>query len=123
MKRLFLYTLLVLSLVSCGQRYEDFAIEGTVVDYQLCTNFPDLGYAVEISAPDSIGADYLASDSVIHHNVVVIYRADQILKDKQHISARIYLDPEFSRSECYYHYTQSLGEVPEACFTKLKVLD
>lgn len=119
MKHLRLLPLLLL-LAACNN-YDDFAFSGTVIDHELCTSLMDMGYAVQLDDPDSVGGDYLASDNKVYHNVVVCYQPDQIVKLNERISGRIYLDPNHSKAYCNYNYRNSTGEVPEARFTQLKI--
>lgn len=107
----------VLLLAACNS-YDDFDFTGTVVDYEECMG-SSIGYAVSLTSPDTIGGNYNARDGETYGNVVVIYGADRILKANSSISGRIYLDPNFSKTECSIHYTDN--DVPEAVFTKLKV--
>ena len=108
----------LLLLAACSN-YEDFEFTGKVVYYEICNGISDLGYAVTLSAPDSIGGEYTTRERGTYQNVVVIYGADRLLKANSNISGRIYLDPNFSKAECSIHYTDR--DVPEAVFTKLKV--
>lgn len=113
--------LVALLFVSCKD-YDDFDFSGQVIDVELCTNIQDVGYAVELASPSDLGGDYLADDSLVHHNVVVIYGADRRLKSNQHISGKIYLDNNYSKATCSYHYSgRRVDGVQEACFTKLEV--
>lgn len=109
---------LVVLLSSCV-KHDDFDITGTVVDYEECNGIMEMGYAVELSSPDSIGGDYTTHDHQTFHNVVVVYGADRILKENSKISGRIYIDNNYSESTCNYHYRDR--DVPEAVFTKLQV--
>ena len=105
-------------LFAACNNYEDFDFTGKVIDYEECTG-SSFGYAVTLTSPDTIGGDYHTRDGKDYQNVVVIYGADRILKANSNISGRIYLDPNFSKTECTWHYTDR--NVPEAVFTKLKV--
>lgn len=107
----------ILLLAACSN-HDDFEFTGTVVDYEQCDG-SSFGYAVSLTSPDTIGGDYQSTDGNIYHNVLVIYGADRLLKANSTISGRIYLDPNYSRTECSFHYTDR--DVPEAVFTKLKV--
>lgn len=121
MKKLFLITLAVataFSLDSCKD-HDDFEFSGVVIDYEMCTSLMDMGYAVQLSTPDSVGGEYLASDGMKYKNVVVVYRADRMLHDKDSIGGRIYWDLGHSETECNYHYRESTGDVPEASFSKI----
>ena len=113
--------LLALAFAGCKDNYDDFEFSGTVVAMETCTSMNDLGYAVSLSNPTDIGGDYKVSENETHHNVVVVYRADRMLKNHDHISGRIYLDPNHSKALCNYNYRSTTGDVPEACFTQLKV--
>lgn len=103
---------------SC-QNYDDFEFTGTVIDYEECTVIPDLGYAIALTTPDSIGAHYTTRTMAEYDNVVVVYGADRLLSENDKVSGRIYLDPNYSKSECYFHIQR---DAPEAHFTKLKVI-
>lgn len=98
--------------------YDDFAFTGTVVDYELCTSVMDLGYAVQLTSPDTVGGRYMTRDSAWFDNVVVVYDSPEPLKKNSKISGRMYMDPRYSRAECNFHYDR---EIPEARFSKLKV--
>lgn len=106
----------VILLASCV-KHDDFAITGTVVDYEICNGISEMGYAIEISSPDSIGGDYTTRTGDNYRNVIVVYGADRILKENAHINARIYWDKNYSKTTCSRHYTDR--DVPEAVFTKI----
>ncbi|MDY5968721.1 MAG: hypothetical protein SPJ13_01720, partial [Bacteroidales bacterium] len=119
-KKNILPLLAALLLVSCNSKDEiDFA--GTVVDYELCNSTSDLGYAVQLSAPDTLGGTYLTSDNIRYGNVIVIYGSDRMLGEGYKISGSIILDKNYSEAYCRYHYRTTRGDVPEARFSKLKV--
>lgn len=123
MKRILMLTAALLLLVACQTKHDDeFEFEGKVIDYEICSGYSDVGYAVQLSRPDSVGGNYYASDSVTHPNVVVVYRADRLLRHGQEIKGKIYFNPNYSDAECNYHYRQTTGDVPEACFSKLEVV-
>ena len=107
----------VLLFAACND-YDDFDFTGTVIDYEECSG-SSLGYAVSLTSPDSIGGDYRTRYGETFSNVVVIYGSDRMLQEDAKISGRIYLDPNFSKTECSISYTDN--DVPEAVFTKLKV--
>ena len=120
--RLFIALFSVMALLSaCNDKHDDFDITGTVVDYEECNGISEMGYAVELSSPDSIGGEYKTHDNETYTNVVVVYGADRILKENAKISGRIYLDNNYSKTTCSRHYTDR--DVPEAVFTKLEVED
>ena len=99
--------------------YDDFDFTGIVVDFEYCQGAYELGYAVSLMTPDTIGGDYLTQDGDNYKHVVVIYGSDRLLHPGDSIGGRIYLDPNYSKTTCNYHYDR---DVPEAVFTKLKKL-
>lgn len=123
MKRISLALAFAFSLAcaSCINTYDDFEFSGTVVGMEMCTSAVDIGYAISLEVPDSVGADYTASNDSIYRHVVVVYNADRRLRYGDRVSGRLYLDPHHSEAECYYHYRSTTGEVPEACFTRLRI--
>lgn len=116
MKKILLLAGLALMASSCVD-HDDFAFSGTVVDYEECTSMFDFGYAIALTSPDSIGSDYVTRTGETYKNVVVAYGADRILKEDEQLSGRMYLDPNYSRTECNYHYDR---EAPDARFTELE---
>jgi hypothetical protein len=116
MKKILIITT-ALFFAACNN-YDDFEFTGKVIDYEQCDG-ASLGYAVTLTSPDTLGGEYHTHSGNIYNNVIVIYGADRLLKENDNISGRIYLDPNYSKSECTWHYTD--WEVPEAVFTKLKV--
>lgn len=107
----------LMALASCVH-HDDFDFAGIVVDYELCNGMSEIGYAIDLSSPDSIGGTYTTRTQETYGNVVVVYGADRMLHEDDKVSGRIYLDPHHSKTECNYHYTDR--DVPEAVFTKLK---
>lgn len=118
MKKIALLSIALLFFASCKE-YEDFEFAGTIVDYEMCNGISDLGYAVALTSPDTIGGDYTTREQKEYQNVVVIYGSDRMLHEGDKISGRIYLDPNYSRTECTWRYTDR--DVPEAVFTKLNL--
>ena len=116
MKKLLLIISIMLLASSCID-HDEFDFAGTVVDYEECNGISELGYAVSLSSPDSIGKDYITRDGVTYHNVVVCYKANRMLRPNEKIKGSIYLDPKYSRTECYFHFDR---DVPEAVFTKVE---
>lgn len=117
MKRiLYLLPLLLLMTASCVD-HDDFAFSGTVVDYEECTSMFDFGYAIALTSPDTVGTDYVTRYGKEYHNVVVAYGADRILHENETVAGRMYLDPNYSHTQCNYHYDR---EAPDACFTDLE---
>lgn len=117
MKKALLLFLLPLFFAACS--HDDFDFVGVVVDYEPCQSSYEVGYAVSLISPDTIGRPYLTQEGKWCDNVVMIYGADRLLHPKDSIKGRIYLDPSFSKAECIYHFDR---DVPEAVFTKLKKL-
>ncbi len=115
MRKIILFATLALLATSCVD-HDDFAFSGTVVDYEECTSMFDFGYAIALSSPDSIGTDYVARSGKTYKNVVVAYGADRILKEEEQVSGRMFIDPNYSRAECNFHYDR---EAPDARFTAL----
>lgn len=122
MKKLFLALPLLLALSACHKHNDEFEFSGIVVDYELCTSLQDLGYAVQITSSDTIGRTYLTQTGQHVPNVIVIYNSDRMLRNQDSISGRIYFDPGHSKGNCNYQYRETSGDIPEACFTQVKVL-
>ena len=120
MKQILLPIAFACCLLAACSNYDDFEFTGTVVDYEMCNGISELGYVVSLSAPDTIGGTYLTSEGKTATNAVVIYGSDRMLKQEDHIKGRIYLDPNYSKTTCNFHYTDR--DVPEAVFTELSVL-
>ena len=119
MKKALLAIFITLFIAACV-KHDDFAITGTVVDYEECNGISEMGYAVNLSSPDSIGGEYKTRSNKTYYNVVVVYGSDRMLKENAQISGRIYIDNNYSRTTCSRHYTDR--DVPEAVFTELKVV-
>lgn len=107
-------------MASCKPKNQ-LQFSGTVVAYELCTSHSDLGYAVQLSSPDTLGGKYVLDDSMQYDNVVVVYGADRQLHDGDRISGAFCLDNGYSKAYCSYHYRDTRGDVHEARLTKLKV--
>ncbi len=124
MKKILAWTaLLPLLLLTACSTPDDFAIGGTVIDYEYCTSTSDLGFAVQLQSPDTLGATYYTGANQRYENVIVVYGNNKRLRDGDRISARVYLDPGYSDAYCNYHYRDTRGEVPEAVFTELTILE
>lgn len=102
---------------SC-ENVDDFNFEGTVIGYEICTSYQDMGYLVNLDYPKNIGGEFTTSGETFS-NVLVIYQANYQLRHKEKISGTIYLDEDYARSYCTRIYTDR--DVPEAVFTSLKV--
>ena len=107
----------LMALCTACTDHDDFPFSGTVVDYEICTGISSLGYAVCLTSPDTIGGRYTTQYNEVYDNVVVIYGADRMFHENETISGRIYLDHNYSKSECSYHRERE--DVPEAVFTKI----
>lgn len=118
MKKLLLIPVFLLAFGACID-HDDFDIVGKVVDYEPCQSAYEVGYAVSLSSPDTIGKRYQTQGGKWYDNVVMVYGADRLLHPGDSISGRIYLDPNFSKTECMYHFDR---DVPEAVFTRIKKL-
>lgn len=121
MKRLSLILVaLTLLMVSCGKRTDTFAFSGKVVDYYQCTlatasiSEMDFGYVVSIDTPDSIGGEY-TTNGVTYKNAVLLYRTKASFKDGEAISGTMYLDDNYSKAYCQYHF--HLGIPEGVCYT------
>lgn len=126
MKKYFMAMLLIacFSMVGCAD-YDDFEFEGTVVGYRFCTTLSmsdvqGVGYYVQLDSPDSVGGT-VSIDGASMDNVIVVYRADRVLRSDDHIHGRIYLDDKYSRANCTVHPTGAEKDLPEAVFTKIVV--
>ena len=109
--------LAVVALLAACKNHDDFKFTGTVVDYEECNGISEMGYAIDLSSPDTIGGTYTTRSSKTYDNVVVVYGSDRILKENAKISGRMYIDNNYSRTTCSRHYTDR--DVPEAVFTKI----
>ena len=113
-------TLLTLLMVSCGKRTDTFAFSGTVIGYCECTmptasiSEKDFGYIINIDKPDSIGGQYI-TDGVTYKNAILLYRTKARFADGEKISGTMYLDDDYSRAYCTFHY--NLGIPEGVCYT------
>lgn len=118
------YSLLLVALailmVSCGKRTDTFAFSGKVIDYYSCTlnsarvSEMDFGYVVNLDTPDSIGGEYV-SDGVTYKNAILLYRTKARYGSGEKISGTMYLDDNYSRAYCQYHF--NLGIPEGVCYT------
>lgn len=119
-KNLLLLLALLAMLASCKPNVDDFAFEGTAIDFEMCTGTQDVGYAIQITSPDSLlGGTYLASDGKQYQNVVVLFCADRIIRNGAQVEGRMFFDNNYSSAYCNYHYRSSRGDVPEGRFSKI----
>lgn len=109
-------------LSSCKKHVDDFDFTGTVIGVRDCSSMSmsiselDWGYIVEVSSPEGIGAEYYDNDGKKHTNVVILYGTKTRLSDQEKLSGRMYMDENYSRSYCNYHYSDG---VPEAVCSEL----
>ncbi len=122
MKKTLLLTVVLLLTTACTHK-DDIAFSGIVIDYELCTSDSDLGFAVQLQSPDTLGGTYYTGTNDKYENVIVIFGNTKRLHDGDHISGRLYIDPGYSDGYCNWHYRESRGDVPEAVFTELNILD
>ena len=113
---------LALCLAGCKKKVEDFAFAGTAI-YPIECTLPsqsiaeqDRGYVIELTAPDTIGDDYYDNDGIVHHNCVILYRTRTLITEGEKVSGTMYLDDDYSKAVCSYHY--HLG-IPEGVCTGL----
>lgn len=113
----------MLLLTSCND-YDDFGFVGNTVDIEFCTGPMDLGYAIQLVSPDTLGGRYTCDDGTVYDHVVVVYASSKALKKGQHVEGRMYIDNNFSTAYCNYNYRNARGDVPEGVFTQIdKVSD
>lgn len=105
----------------CKDNPDAFAFKGVVVDYVNCTSAMasisdvDFGYVVCLATPDSVGKAYKASNGNTFDNCVVIYRTRTRFRDSDSISGTMYLDENYSRAYCSFHYDLNIPE--GVCYT------
>lgn len=115
--------LLTLLLSGCGEHEGTFSFSGKAVNRLECTlatqsiSEQDFGYIIALDTPDSIGADYIDNNGDTHSNCVILYRTHTRFEEGNTISGRMYIDPDYPRAICAYHYTR-LG-LPEGVCEKL----
>ncbi len=121
MKRLFLlWAAATLLMTSCGKRSDTFQFSGTIIGYCNCTlasasiSEMDFGYVVNLDTPDSIGGEYI-TDGVTYKNAILLYRTKARLADGETISGTMYLDDDYSKAYCQYHF--DLGIPEGVCYT------
>ncbi len=122
MKKILFLAATLLLLTACKHK-DDFAFSGTVIDYEYCTSDSDIGFAVQLQSPDTLGGTYHTFTNEKYENVIVIFGNTKRIYNGDRISGRIYLDPNYSEAYCNYHYRDSRGDVPEAVFTELTIHD
>lgn len=124
MKRvLFLLTVLTL-LFPCCKRPDSFAFSGKVVDLEFCTSGGDVGYAIQLASPDTLGGYYINSKGEQYDNVVVAWESPRPIHIDDTVSGRMYINDKYSKAYCnfYSYYRESRGDVTECCFTDVEIL-
>ncbi len=112
----------LLLLTGCGEHEGAFDFSGTACGYLECTmatqsiSEQDHGYIIALDTPDSIGLDYYDDEGTLYHNCVILYRTHYRFFSGDKVSGRMYLDEDYSKSICAYHYHLGL---PEGVCTKL----
>lgn len=123
MKKSFLllsFCLLLLT-VGCKKNMDTFPFKGKVVGYVNCTMSTatiseiDFGYVVALTIPDSVGNAYTNENGTKYNHCVVIYRTRQRCHEGDEISGTMYLDDDYSRAYCNYHFNLGLPE--GVCYT------
>jgi hypothetical protein len=74
----------------------------------------DFGYVVNLDTPDSIGGEYV-SDGITYKNAILLYRTKARYGSGEKISGTMYLDDNYSRAYCQYHF--NLGIPEGVCYT------
>ena len=98
---------------------DDFEIVGECIDVEFCTSVMDAGYAIALEAPEGAGGDYIDSEGVQYHNVIVCYGGNKKIKIGNKVEGRVYEDPGYSTAYCNFHFRDSRGDVPECIFTQI----
>lgn len=113
---------LLLSLSGCKEHEGTFSFSGTACGYVECTmatqsiSEQDHGYVVALDTPENTGGDYTDDDGILHHNCVILYRTHTRFYEGDKISGRMYIDPDYSKAICAYHYHL---DIPEGVCEKL----
>lgn len=117
MKKLILVlAAITLAFTSCKKNENAFHFEGTIVDGFNCTlqsaNISDMdfGYVVALSTPDTVGEKYTSSNGKTYPHCVLLYRTKYRFHESDEISGSMYLDDNYSRAYCTYHYDLSIPE-------------
>lgn len=106
------------ALITSCEKHDDFDFVGKVIYYEECSmGYGSFGYVIQLTTPDDIGGDYTLGTTT-YKNVIVAYGSDRQLYENDNVSGKMYLDPNYSKTSCDYHYNR---DCPEAVFTKLKV--
>ena len=117
MKKILLLTVIIPMLfMGCKKNENVFDFSGKVVGYIDCTINPasisemEFGYVVALDSPDSVGRDYTASDGIVMHNCVILYRTKARYYDGDPISGSMFFDDRYSRAYCQIHRDYDLPE-------------
>ena len=117
-----LAALLTLSLCCC-KHPDDFAFSGKVVDIEFCSTGGDVGYAIQLTSPDTLGGSYLTSNGDTYDNVVVAWQSPRPIHINDTVAGRMYMDDKYSKAYCNYYtsYRESRGYVTECILTETKI--
>lgn len=105
-----------LLLTSCKKHVDTFHFEGVARDYLDCTLMTasiserDNGYVIELITPDSIGGDYETTSHRQCHNCIILYHTRTLFTNGDTIRGEMYLDNDYSKAYCSYHYHLGLPE-------------
>jgi hypothetical protein len=94
---------------SCNRDVDEFRFTGHVVGSQLCSS-SQIGYAIDIIEPDSIGKPINISGTQ-YQNVVMAYRASRILHQGDTIKGVAYITKSYAELNCFGISEYDLPEV------------
>lgn len=94
---------------SCNRDVDEFRFTGHVVGSQLCSS-SQIGYAIDIIEPDSIGKPINIS-GIQYQNVVMAYRASRILHQGDTIKGVAYITKSYAELNCFGISEYDLPEV------------
>jgi len=117
MKKLVL-TLVIMPmlLIGCGKPDNVFDFSGTMVDYLDCTmqnvsiSEWDYGMVLALDTPDSIGKPYTDPYGEKFQNCVILYRTKSRFRIGDKVEGTMYLDDNYSKAYCQFHYDLDLPE-------------
>ena len=117
MRKILLITALIsLLFSSCKKPDNVFDFSGTMVDYLECTtpfasiSDLDFGLVLTLDTPDSIGKSYTDPYGEAHPNCVILYRTKSRYKIGEKVKGSMYLDDNYSKAYCQFHYNLDLPE-------------
>ncbi|MCR4815832.1 MAG: hypothetical protein K5842_01440 [Bacteroidales bacterium] len=98
-------TIILLSLLSmillgaCNRDIEEFRFTGRVVGSQLCSS-SQIGYAIDIVTPDSVGQSVNISGTQ-YRNAVMAYKAPRILHMDDTVNGVAYFTKSYAELNCF----------------------